>query len=127
MKTDTNGATMLVGELAVTMFEACKLEKVREPARALNRSHRKVFDVMLNTEGLDPAEYRGERFHIGQAISGFDFEAKYVTAFVDILGARLRYGEKRRSDVYMVDFFEVVGGEKFCSFRVSKSATLKST
>ena len=108
------------------MFEARKLEKVREPAGALNRSHRKVSEVTLNTEGLDPAEHRGERFYIGHAISGFDFEANYVAAPVEILGAHLRYGEKRRSDVYLGDFFKVVGGEKFCSSRVSNVNNLQN-
>lgn len=84
-----------------------------------------MLDFLLNTEGSDAAEYLGERFHIDQGITGFDFEANDVTASVDILTARLSNRDKGRSDLDLLVFFTVVGVEMFCSSRVSTYTSLK--
>lgn len=110
---------MFIEALAFTLFEARRLKKTGEPARAPNRSHGKMFDVLFNTEGSNVAEHHCERFHVDQCISGFDFDANDVTACVDILAARLSNGDKRRSDFDSLVFFTGVGVETFCSSRVS--------
>lgn len=67
---------------------------------------------------VNSAEYRGERFHIGPGISGFDFELNDITATVDVPRARFSYVDKCRFSVRLLVSFKGGGVENFCS-RVS--------
>lgn len=108
---------------AITDVETSGLQKAREPARALCRSHRKMFCLECDAEGLDAPEYCRESFHLGQEISGLNVELLDLAASVAILGileAYLSHGYCRRSDHCLLVFFRVFGIKESCSSKVSR-------
>lgn len=89
---------MLFMALTITMLEPCRLKKTREAARALSRSHRKMFGVVFNAKGLYVAEHCRECFHLGQDVSRSGIELLDLAASVDVLRmleAGLGYGDSR--------------------------------
>ena len=59
---------------AIAQSKPCGFEKARGHAKGLTVNHCKMFGVIIDAQGLDPAENCRKGLHIRQDASGVDIE-----------------------------------------------------